>query len=360
MNKKTLKYYAFLGAENSPGIVQKIENTVEAAREIGYESENCFFVNRPKGLIDFIKAIIVGKEDIVILRLYDLFMPFIFPFLMIRRMRGTRLILDVPTPRAILIKEFSHGGKSRTHIFLRKTWNYFSWTWVLLPFHRIIQSADESKWFSFMVSGKTIKIGNGIKVDHALPLVGQERKKNFIQLIIVANLSKWHGVDRLIKAIDLINKNHPDIQVNLKIVGYGPALSELKNLVERLSLAGQVNFTGLLRGSDLTDAFKGANFGVSSLGNSRIGLEKGSALKTREYMARGLCVIGSGGDPDFNEDSPYRYLVPNDESIEPIVNLLLSLVDKNLPTPSEVRIFAETKLSYRSKIEKIINNEFNN
>jgi hypothetical protein len=71
-------------------------------------------------------------------------------------------------------------------------------------------------------------------------------------------------------------------------------------------------------------------------------------------MARGLCVIGAGKDPDFTEQSYFRFLVPNDESIEPIAELLIDLKNKKLPTPQDVRKFAEANLSYDAKICSII------
>jgi len=354
MSKDRLKYYAFFGATNSLGILQKIENTVEAANAIGYEAESKFYLNRIKGLFEFIKDVIAGREEVIILRLYDIFMPFLFPFLLYRRIKGTRLILDIPTPRITLLQELRFDGKSKVHIFIRSLWSYLSWTWILIPFNRIVQYAEEGRWFSFCVSKKTIKLGNGIKIDPALPLLQRKEENNELHLIAVASLAAWHGYDRLLKALALVKEAKPEAKISLKIVGNGPVLADLKRLANELDLLEQVEFTGLLHGDGLTDAFNGADMGVSSLGLFRIGLNDSSVLKVREYMARGLCVIGAGKDPDFPDQSPYRLLVPNDESIEPIAALLLKLIDQSLPSPLEVRGFAEEKLSYNAKIRKII------
>lgn len=354
MRKKQLKYYAFLGVFNSSGILQKIENTVEAASNIGYVAEKKFYVNRPAGLFEFIKDITCGKEDVVILRLYDLFMPFIFPFLLFRRLKGTRLIIDVPTPRVTQMHEFHFDNKSNQHVVIRKLLNYLSCTWVLIPFHRIIQYAEESPWFSFGVKNKTVKMGNGIKINDQLVLADRTPVSERVNLIAVATLSAWHGYDRLIKAVARLKEKIPDYPIHIKIVGEGQAFSELKELITIYKLKSSITLTGALHGKELTKAFEGMQFGVSSLGLFRKGLEEASDLKTREYMARGLCVIGVGRDPDFTEDSPYRFLVSNDESIESIVELLLSLKDRELPSSQDVRSYAEKYLTYDAKIKKII------
>lgn len=353
MKAKKLKYYAFFGAFNSLGITQKLENTVEAATKLGYDAEVKHYVNRPRGLLSFIKDIVTGKEDIIILRFYDLFMPIIFPFLLYRRIKGTRLILDVPTPRQTQLKEFQFDNKSTLHIKLRSLWNYLSSTWILIPFSRIIQYAEEGTWFALGVKRKTIKMGNGIKIEPNLPVV-KAVETDEVRLIGVATLAAWHGYDRLIKAVAEVKKIKPDYPIKVRIVGDGQMFSELNNLVNEYNLKDSVELTGSLHGEQLTHAFDGMQFGVASLGLFRIGLDEAAVLKTREYMARGLAVIGAGSDPDFSADSPYRLLVPNDESIEPIVELLFKLKDVVLPEPSEIRAFAENNLSFDAKISNIL------
>lgn len=353
MKKKTLKYLAFFGNFNSSGIIQKIDNTVEAASGIGYDSESKFYQNRLFGLITCIRDLFLGREDIIIIRSYDLFMPLLFPVLLFRRFKGTKLILDVPTPRIIQLQELKFDQKTKFHILMRTILNYLSFTWILIPFNRIIQYAEEGRWFSFGVNHKTIKMGNGIKISQDLPLINLDKNTGELQLIGVATLAAWHGYDRLIEALAVIKHKYPNYRFKLKIVGEGAVLPSLKELAKKHNLDNVV-FTGALHGENLTLAFQEAHLGVASLGLFRIGLQEAAILKTREYMARGLCVLGAGKDPDFPEESPFRFLVSNDESIDSIVEMLLSLKIEDLPDPKEVRKFAENNLSYVSKIAKII------
>lgn len=55
-------------------------------------------------------------------------------------------------------------------------------------------------------------------------------------------------------------------------------------------------FTGFLKGEELNAQFKNANIGISILALYRKSLNGASDLKTREYMSKGLTVIGTGAD----------------------------------------------------------------
>ena len=234
---------------------------------------------------------------------------------------------------------------------LRKIWNYLSSTWIFFPVNRVVQYADEDLWFSLGIKNKTIKIGNGINIDNKLPIAKENSDKKTLNLIAVAQLADWHGYDRLIKAISKLDK---DFKIRLKIVGDGYILSYLKNLTIELNLEDKITFTGSLFDRDLDNAFDEMDIGVSSLGLYRKGLSEASDLKTREYLARGLCTIGVGKDPDFDENSKYRFVVSNSDSIDDIVNLLIELKNINLPNRQEVRNYAIENLTFEKKLLKVL------
>src|SRR5690606_24442717 len=208
--------------------------------------------------------------------------------------------------------------------------------------------------FSFGVSGKTLKIGNGINIDDRIPLVKNVWPDDSLRLIAVAQFASWHGYDRLINALAALKEKYGFERVRLTLVGDGDELLSLKKLVETLGLRSQVSFSGMLRGDELDRAFEGAHIGISSLGLYRKGLNEASDLKTREYMARGLPVIGVGKDPDFEEDSPFRFVVPNDDSVESLVEFLYTVNERALPLPQDVRRFAENHLSLQGKLSAIL------
>jgi len=353
MSNPKISYYAFFGEVQTLGIIKKINNTLESSKTLGFNTEKKFFLNNSQGLMLCVVSLLSDNSNIIIIRFYDLFFPFLFFPLLYKRLTGIKIIIDVPTPRVVLLKEIK-GVKNILSFNIRRIWNCLSFTWIFIPVNRIIQYADESFWFSFGVKAKTIKIGNGVLVDEEVPLTKSSWPATELNLIGVAHLAKWHGYDRLIKALVLVNKKNLPYRVNFTIVGDGAERAALEDLVNRNELNKQVSFTGTLSGKELDDAFANKHIGVSSLGLYRKGLAEASDLKTREYMVRGLSVIGAGSDPDFTNNSSYRVLVSNDERISTVVDIISSFENYMLPNPSEVREFAEKNLSFDFKIKKIL------
>ncbi len=351
--KKSLSYFAILDGEKSPGVYNKINNTVKAASNLGFNAKSEVFALDKRA--NFMKEIWLSTSDYIFIRYPGWLSIFLFLLLIKKRLEGKIIVIDIPTPRTIGLEEIKVSNRSKAKKILASLAEIVTGSWVLLPANKIIQYAEESCFFSLGIKRKSIKIGNGIIIDEGIPLVQESKSFECLNLIAVAQLADWHGYDRLIKAIGMLKVSHPDHLIRFTIVGAGSALQPLKELTNKLNLDDVISFTGLLYGSDLTKAFSGKNIAVSSLGLYRKGLNEASDLKTREYMARGLCLIGVGKDPDFPENSPYRFTIPNDTTIEPLADLLLYLYEKKLPNPSEVRKYAIDNLSLESKIKTILN-----
>lgn len=348
MKHKKLSYYSY-GSENFPGVMKKIDNTVKAAQNLGLQAEHKAYKSADK--YKSWKAMLIDDADIIFIRFSFLIQTLLFPIVLIKRLQGKKIIIDVPTPRTIALNEMR--GAQAKNLKIKIVWNYIFSSWILFPTNLIIQYAEESNFFSFGLRSKTLKMGNGILIDDSIKVVKQQKQTNKINLIAVASIAFWHGYDRLLKAMALAKQKNPDIEINLNLVGDGELLPELKKLADELKLSAHVRFTGALYGQELEAAYEGANLGVSSFGLFRKGLDEASDLKTREYLAKGLCVIGAGKDPDFPEDSPYRFLVPNDESIEPIAEILIKLAQSDLPAPEEVRTYAENNIALEGKLKKM-------
>ena len=198
-------------------------------------------------------------------------------------------------------------------------------------------------------------MGNGILIEASMKLAPQTKRSGRLNIIAVASFAFWHGYDRLLKAIAQVKQTHPQIEVHLTLVGSGNVLPELKEIVDELNINSQVDFTGALYSQELDYIYENMDIGVSSLALYRKGLNEASDLKTREYMVKGLCIIGAGKDPDFSDNSPYRFLVPNDESIALVADMLIKLAYLKLPEPKEVREYAEQNLAFEGKLKQILN-----
>jgi glycosyltransferase involved in cell wall biosynthesis len=352
---KSLGYYALVNKKKSPGVIKKIDNTIVAAQQIDLYAENYVYPNNLKGVLSFFKSLVSAESQVVMIRFSDLVFPFVFLVMLWLRLRGKKVIVDVPTPRIIGLKEMDSIITSPVKRAIRKLISYASASWVLIPANLIIQYAGEGKWFALGLSHKTLKMGNGILITDDIPLTKAVWPSNKLNLIAVAQLANWHGYDRMLYALAALKKKKLPCDISFTIVGDGKVLPFLKNLVNELEL-DNVRFTGYLSGFALNKVFENMHVGVASLGLHRMGLNEASELKTREYMARGLTVIASSDDLDFELGCPYRFQVENSDKIKDLVETISTLAFCLKNSASDVRSYAEKNLSSKNKLLKILGN----
>jgi glycosyltransferase involved in cell wall biosynthesis len=111
-------------------------------------------------------------------------------------------------------------------------------------------------------------------------------------LIYTGSLDERWGVDLSIKAIPLLRRQIPDIQ--LLIAGRGPAEKELRRLAQATGVDDCVRFEGFIPHQDLPDLLAQGDIGVAT-SRSVSFRQYASPLKIVEYMATGLPVVCSGG-----------------------------------------------------------------
>lgn len=200
---------------------------------------------------------------------------------------------------------------------------------------------------------ETIKINNGIDIVEN-KVVNKKKSDNIIRLVAVANLSKWHGYDRVITGIGKYNKNiNGKKKVVFHIVGEGAEKENLINLSNRLQLNDFIHFEGAKSGEALDNIFNQMDIGVSSLALFRAGGGH-DPIKTKEFLARGLPVVLGYDDKLVDMSLPYVIKVPeNDEpiDIDEIVERFNNLNDNCY----DIRKYAEENLSWESQMNKIIN-----
>jgi glycosyltransferase involved in cell wall biosynthesis len=86
---------------------------------------------------------------------------------------------------------------------------------------------------------------SGVDVSVAKPGDGADRPNDGkVRFIFVGRLVDWKAVDLLVEAFKGVAQANPDAL--LEIVGDGPEMPNLKELVPRLCLAGRVTFAGWL------------------------------------------------------------------------------------------------------------------
>lgn len=197
-----------------------------------------------------------------------------------------------------------------------------------------------------------VTLGNGIHVDavpmkNSFPFCGSH-----VHLVCVSNVSKWHGLDRLIQGMSTYRG---EWKIHLHVVGSGEELPVIKKMVKDLSLNDAVFFYGPLQGKELDEMFNRCDIGVGTLGIHRKGLHEASTLKAREYCARGIPFIEGTSDLDFPPGFPYILPIPADESPVDITAVIrfAEMIYADLSFSIKMREYALHSLDWSVKAVKL-------
>ena len=355
-----LTYLAVCSSDANPGVLNKINDWIDAAKDLNLDA-NTIIISPTGGIRPYLKLnleIIKSKNKLLFIRNPTHLRIFLFFSILIARINKCKVIIDVPTPIYVLIKEIL--GHKR-----KKLIKYFTvfelMVYSSLPFlfsNKIIQYANEHWWFKIGCNKRIFLMGNGINlkrinIRNNYPIWPSDR----LNLIGVANIATWHGYDRVIHAMAKFNANNNfNFKVHFELIGDGPELINLKNTATNLKLDKFVTFHGLMTNSKFIETiYERAHIAVSSLGLFRIGLETSSVLKSREYVAIGIPFIYAGHDIDFVEECNFRYKVKNSDNIEDLITLFEHFNTSKFPDPINIRNFAEEKLSIVHKLKCILN-----
>jgi len=195
-------------------------------------------------------------------------------------------------------------------------------------------------------------IANGVDIDRiSSRTVSPDSDK--IHILCMAAFCIWHGYDRLIEGIKSYSGGK---KLLVHMVGDGPELNHYRQLVSAYSLESCFMFHGTLTGESLETVFNRCHLAFGALGIHRKGLTESSALKHREYCAKGLPFWYSGKDPDFDDDLPFVHRLPDDDS--PVdMNKVIAFVQEtgnNTLLKEQMRQYSEKHLSWDVKIKGLM------
>ena len=361
LNYRKLNYLASYDKNKLPGVHLKIEDTVKAAMSLGYESiniQNNF--NSEISKRELFNIIIKSNAKTLIFRSNGWANILFFPAIIIARLQGKKVLLEMPTPRKAIIKEKINMLKANQmnykefsrFVFL----HLISGPWALWPFNKVLQNGDESYWFMIGNKNRTIKLGNGIDPNrYQLRNNLAEWPSDTLYILGVSRVSFYNGYDRVIKAINIWNKiNERKFDVIFKIVGNGGSeLSKLKKLVVNLGVEDYVMFEGFKTKQELMEYYSKSHLAVSSIGIHRWGLKEASVLKAREYCLVGIPFIASGQDIDFTKEQLFRFQVNNSDSFDGIIEVFKNFgYWRSLFKDIDIRNYALTNLNYKNKLRK--------
>jgi glycosyltransferase involved in cell wall biosynthesis len=128
---------------------------------------------------------------------------------------------------------------------------------------------------------KTIFLSNGLRLDEFSP---KEKYSKKAKLLHIGRISFEKNIDIIIKSVGILRTEFPDIE--LDIVGEGPALKSLELLIKKLGLEKNIHFLGYVEHSKLNKIYKEHDIFVTA-----------STIETQgivvlEAMASGLPIVG--------------------------------------------------------------------
>jgi len=259
---------------------------------------------------------------------------------------GTKIVVEVPTfpyrqelrsPRQRVLLALDDLGRARLKTYV----------------DAIVTVSGHSEIFGI----PCIRTTNGTDVDQVPVAPGRPLAGPSISMIVAANLSRWHGVDRLLRGLADYIDREASRRVTFDIAGEGAAAQELRELSRELGIEDYVSFHGMRTGGDLDALFAKSDLAIGILGMHRKGLQRSSSLKEREYCARGVPFVLASDDPDFPEGIPFVHRVPADESpidVAAMVAFVEELHARNPNCASEMREYAETRLTWKIKLQPVV------
>ena len=217
--------------------------------------------------------------------------------------------------------------------------------------HAFIQNTYHQEVFGIPAS----QIGDGVDVSQFFARERNNLSSNELILVGVANLSTWHGYDRVITGLKKYYDSNHQKKIDFYIIGNGAELNNLKKLTSDYNLQNSVNFVGPKYGEQLYQFYNKADIGIGSLGMHRIGLFEGTPLKIREYCSLGLPFVIAYTDHDFPKTFPYSLqLEPNDSPLD--ISQLLEFYEKIRTKDyiSDMREYTKEHLDWSVKIRPVV------
>ena len=195
----------------------------------------------------------------------------------------------------------------------------------------------------------TINIGNGIDLE-GIPVVQKNSERGKIHLLGVGNWSYWHGLDRIVKGMELYRGKE---EIEIKLVGSIDSSLGLEHSILKSGLSDKIKLIPATRDDELNQLFETADIGIGTLGIHRKNVSLDYSLKHREYCARGLPFILSGNDPDFDGRDFVFKIIADDRPIdlESVVAFYKKLNVEN--TRKEMRSYAEKNLTWENRLKPV-------
>ena len=351
---------------NQQSYVAKYEAQVEAWHKFGYQCEHYNCSRSLSGVLQLKK--IIKDYDVVYAR-HDFALDSIW--LVIRFLIGSRkLILEIPTPINVYVKELKNFPQSRLKNKFRILIMLFCLKQITKRSDLIIELANEINPIVLQHKQKIFMWQNGINFPEKYGLdqeyfiaqhlqIMKFKQIKELRLIIVANLANYHGVERLLNGINAYYLTKPDYKVMLDIVsGDTTELMRIKEIVKQKKMKQYVNFCGYRSVKQLLDIYKYVNFAIGALGSYITEYKHGTPLKVREYTLFGIPSCIDYYDYDLSETEYALHFDQSENAIDlnQIISFYNRLIEEHdVALTQNIHAYAIKNCLSITKINNLIN-----
>ena len=166
---------------------------------------------------------------------------------------------------------------------------------------------------------KIILVPNGVDVTLFKGTKTYDKK-----IILFSGVMYHHrGIDTLLEAAPKVIENIPEVKFVL--LGNGPEIEKLKNIVNEKNISDNVIFKGWIDREQIPQELKNATVGIGPLKLTTV-TKNALPIKVLEYMASGLPIIAKKGTlpRDILENGENGFIIDNDEQLAEKLILLLN------------------------------------
>lgn len=222
---------------------------------------------------------------------------------------------------------------------------------------RIIDMSDLPEVFGV----KTVHFFNGINLKEYSIRQPSHHSSAALEILFPASFAAYQGCDLLIRGLANYYHDGGKRNIVLHLAGVGPEIPALRKLVTEGQLEDHVTFHGMLTMDELSILYDRCSFGVASLGMHRRSTNLVSgAIKTREFLAKGLPFVYAGSIDVFNAN-PVDFCLQVESKETPIdINKIVDFYDRLYENESEasliqrIRHYAEDNISMSVAMSNVI------
>lgn len=360
--KKIKGLYIFLGELDlkSDGISKKILNQYKALNKSGYtcdllqiKKEEILLNGLKRGdckkriwihlnvFKNILKNINIQEYDYIYIR-YPGSSPFFIKFLekIKKYSNKIKILIEIPT--------YPYEGERKSikgFLFRLIDCNYRRFLKKNVDY--IVTFSEDKEIFDI----KTLKISNGVNLDE-IKIKSNCKNSSKIIFTSVSHCRPWHGIDRFLLSLDKYGNLLEKKEIEFNIVGVGQETQKLKKIVENSEyLKNIVIFNGFKTENELDKIYDKTTIALGSLGRHRSNINIIKTLKNREYAAKGLPMIFSEIDLDFENVNFVYKISANEDLID--IKKIIEWYNNLEVTSEEIRKYSE-KFSWKIQMGIVI------